>query len=416
MKDHVFVGFGFGPIQSGLFAKEAFDSGNFKRIVVADVDAKLVEAIRANNGTYYVNIAGATGVKIVQIDGIEILNPTVPADKAQLLEALTQATEIVTSLPSVKFFENGSDSSVAALIAHGLTNSKAPGTIIYTAENNNHAAEILQEALEKRIGSLKSKPVQVLNTVIGKMSQVVTDPALIKQLNVKRMAEGIDRAFLVEEFNRILVTRTKIANFAPGIKVFIEKDDLLPYEEAKLYGHNAIHAVLAYLGASVGYTYMTQLKDDQALMKIAREAFINESGAALIKKYAKLNDDLFTPAGYQLYADDLLVRMTNPYLNDTIDRAGRDPVRKLGYDDRIFGTMHVALEYGVKPANIAKGALAGLRSLLAAPDVNAIPENLRFNPKLLTAAQIADVCNWLWIQKRGPRADELIKLVQAANS
>ncbi len=57
MAEHIFVGFGFGPIQGGLFAKEAFQSGNFARIVAAEVDAQLVDAVRANNGSYYVNIA-----------------------------------------------------------------------------------------------------------------------------------------------------------------------------------------------------------------------------------------------------------------------------------------------------------------------------------------------------------------------
>ena len=52
MVEHVFTGFGFGPIQGGLFAKEAFESGNFARIVVAEIDAELVGAVKANNGSY----------------------------------------------------------------------------------------------------------------------------------------------------------------------------------------------------------------------------------------------------------------------------------------------------------------------------------------------------------------------------
>ena len=59
MTEHQFVGIGFGPIQGGLFAKEAFQSGNFVRIVVAEVDAELVDAVSANNGSYYVNVAKA---------------------------------------------------------------------------------------------------------------------------------------------------------------------------------------------------------------------------------------------------------------------------------------------------------------------------------------------------------------------
>ena len=65
-------------------------------------------------------------------------------------------------------------------------------------------------------------------------------------------------------------------------------------------------------------------------MTLARDAFVNESGRALIDKYNSLGDELFTEAGYRHYAEDLLERMTNPFLGDTVTRAGRDVIRKLG--------------------------------------------------------------------------------------
>lgn len=362
MDKHVFVGFGFGPIQSGLFASEAFKSGNFSRIVIAEIDRNLVDAVRSNKGSYYVNIASGSGISADKISCIEMFNPTVEADRAELLNALSQATEIVTSLPSVNFYDMG-ENSVASLIKMGLENSIAPGTTIYTAENNNHAAEILEE----KIGTFKN--VQYLNTVIGKMSQVLNDAYEIEEKKLARIAPGFDRAFLVEEFNKILVTKSNIEGFEPGIKVFLEKEDLMPFEEAKLFGHNAIHALLAYLGAAKGYTKMAQLKDDIELMQIARDAFIKESGVALIKKYASLNDELFTESGYKAYADDLLERMTNPYLSDPIERAARDPRRKLGVNDRLFGTMQLALKYGIEPVNMAKGAAAAVKYLAKAEGV-----------------------------------------------
>ena len=88
MTEHVFAGFGFGPIQGGLFAKEAFESGNFARIVVAEIDAELVDAVRANNGSYYVNVARADGIEALQIDNVELLNPNVEEDKRVLLEGI----------------------------------------------------------------------------------------------------------------------------------------------------------------------------------------------------------------------------------------------------------------------------------------------------------------------------------------
>jgi len=417
MTEHIFTGFGFGPIQGGLFVKEAFQSGNFTRIVAAEIDDCLVDAVRANNGSYYINVAKADGIETVQIDNVELLNPNVAADKKILLDVLAQSTEITTCLPSVNFYESGGANSVASLIADGLKKSTAKATIIYTAENYNQAAEFLEKAVTKKISTLSDKPVQFLNTVIGKMSRVVTDPAEVAELKLKTIVPGINRAFLVEQFNRILVSRARISDFKPGIKIFIEKDDLLPFEEAKLYGHNAIHSLLGFIAAVKGYTKMTEIKNDRHVMQIGRAAFFQECGATLIKKYAYLGDELFTEAGFKVSAEDLLKRMTNPYLEDTVARVVRDAVRKLGMNGRIFGTMQLALEYGIKPRNMALGAMSGIAALLEAADENNLPGDLRFGDwRKLDDSKIEKIINWLWTGQTSKYADQLIKYVQNARS
>ncbi|MBW8039782.1 MAG: hypothetical protein FVQ85_07260 [Planctomycetes bacterium] len=436
MAEHQFVGFGFGPIQGGLFAKEAFQSGNFTRIVVAEVDPALVNAVRANKGKYYINVAKSDGIKVLKVNNVVLLNPNVAGDKQILLEVLAESTEIATCLPSVDFYESGADNSAVSLISQGLKNSKAQATIIYTSENNNHAAEILERAVAKKIGSLAQKPVHFLNTVVGKMSRVVTTPAEIIERKLKTITPGINRAFLVEQFNRILVGRTQIADFKPGIEVFIEKDDLLPFEEAKLFGHNAIHTLLGFIGQVRGATSMSELKDDESVMQIARSAFLNECGAALVKKYANLGEELFTEAGIKGYAEDLLERITNPYLADTVARAGRDAVRKLSINGRIFGTMNLALEYGIEPNNMALAAFAGIAVLQEKAKEYNLPMNLCFGDwRKLNDDRIEKIINWLWKGQTAPirnsingqhaakakisngansRAQQLIKYVQNA--
>jgi len=418
MAEHVFTGFGFGPIQGGLFAKEAFQSGKFNRIAVAEIDAELVNAVRANKGSYYVNVARNDGIETLQIDDVELLNPNVTADRRILLEALTQSTEIVTCLPSVNFYQTGGSNSVVSLIAEGLKNRTAESTIIYTAENNNHAAEILGKAVSEKFTTLSLERIQFLNTVIGKMSRVVTDPVEISDMRLKTIAPGLERAFLVEQFNRILVSRIRIADFKPGIEVFIEKDDLLPFEEAKLYGHNAIHSVLGFLGGVIGVKSMTELKDNKLIIQIGREVFLKESGAALIKKYSHLGEELFTESGYKDYADDLLKRMTNPYLGDTIVRVTRDAVRKLELNGRIFGTMQLALEYGIEPKNMALGALAGITLLLDKAEEYCLPDELRLKDWLkMEHGQVEQILNWLWGGRRCKYAGQIIdSLIKAKNN
>ena len=417
MSEHILTGFGFGPIQAGLFAKEAFQSGNFARIVVAEIDAELVEAIRANKGSYHVNVAKADGIEALKVDNVELLDPNVEADRKTLLEALPQSTEIATCLPSVSFYEAGRANSVASLITEGLEHNNATGTIVYAAENNNHAAEILEKAVGQRIGGQIPQNARFLNTVIGKMSRVVTDPVEIADSGLKTIAPGLERAFLVEQFNRILVSRTQIPDFKPGIEVFIEKDDLLPFEEAKLYGHNAVHSLLGFISAVKGYTSMAELKDDRAVMQVGRAAVLQESGAALVRKYAHLDDELFTEAGFANCAEDLLERMTNPYLGDTVARVVRDAVRKLRIDGRIFGTMRLALEHGIEPKNMALGAMAGIVVLLKNAEENGLPDDIRFGDwQDLNDIKIERVTNWLWTGQEIGCAEQIIRCIRKAGS
>lgn len=364
-----FVGFGFGAIQAGLFLYEAHASRRFDRLVVAEVQPEVVGAVRKAGGRYRVNIATAQGVEIKDIPGITILNPSDPADRAALVAAVADADEMATALPSVRFYETGDSASVVSVLADGLARRRAQGearhSIIYAAENHNHAAEILEAHLCRSL--MVTAPVlrtclQCLNTVIGKMSGIVADEAQIADQGLARLAGDTGRCVLVEAFNHILITRIAWDDFQRGIPIFIEKDDLLPFEEAKLYGHNATHALMGYLARTQGYDTIAAVRADARIVDLARTAFLHESGAALIRKYHGV-DPLFTEAGYRNYAEDLLERMMNPNLRDLVERVVRDPRRKLGWDDRLVGTMRLALGQGITPKNYALGARAALAML-----------------------------------------------------
>jgi len=362
MKKSTYVGFGFGAIQSGLLLYEAFQSGKFSRLVVAEVVPEVVDAVRTAKG-YFLNIATDGGIQQHFVEGIEIYNPSVPEDAAKLVDALAEAQEIGTALPSVDFFTRGAP-SVADLLRTAfvkkMNQPDFPNAVVYTSENNNHAAEVLEGA----VGLGLTDRVQFLNTVVGKMSGVVVNEKQISKDGLARATPTGSRAFLVEEFNRILIDKINLPGFQRGIGVFEEKDDLLPFEEAKLYGHNAVHALMGYLAHEKGCRYMSDVTEFPAILEMAHAAFINESGAALVKKYEGL-DPLFSEEGFRAYAEDLLTRMMNPHLQDQVERVIRDPDRKLGWNDRLVGTMRLVLGQGIRPENFAEGAKAALRYLSA---------------------------------------------------
>jgi len=370
-----FVGFGFGPIQAGLFLYEAFRSGGFGRLVVAEVAPDLVQAVRKAGGRFSVNIAHSDRIEREQIGRVDIEDPDSRSGQVRLVDAIAEAEEIATAVPSVEFYTSPSPSSIHRLLAEGLRRKAATRgrqAIVYAAENHNHAAEILEakvmECIPENERDGVSSRVRFLNTVIGKMSGVVSDPEEIRLQGLATVTPGGQRAFLVEAFNRILISRIRFPRsgdeppFERGVKVFEEKDDLLPFEEAKLYGHNSTHALAAYVGAVRGVQRIADLSKYPDLLAFLRAAFIQESGEALVRKHAG-RDRLFTHEGYREYADDLLARMVSPFLSDTVERVGRDPQRKLGWDDRLAGTVRVALEQGIRPRRYAFGAAAALAAL-----------------------------------------------------
>jgi mannitol-1-phosphate 5-dehydrogenase len=369
-----FVGFGFGPIQAGLFLAEAHLSNNFRRLVVAEVVPSVVDAVRAA-GAFTVNIGYADHIAALTVAPVEIYSPLVAADRAALVEAVAAAGEIATALPSVDFYARGGAESVAAILAAGLARKAATGgplAVVYAAENHTHAARLLETAVLAQtppaVRDAVHRRVQFLDTIIGKMSGAPEEMADLAEL-----APGLGRAYLVEAFNRILIDQIARGNegtsdvardpawraYRRGIEVFVEKDDLAPFAEAKLYGHNAGHALAAYLAHVLGLTRIDQLRQRPDLLGFITQAMVEESGAGLLARYAD-SDPLFTPAGFAAYAQDLMTRMVNPFVRDTVARVGRDPRRKLGWDDRLVGAMRRARQAGVTPRRYAWGVAAAL--------------------------------------------------------
>jgi mannitol-1-phosphate 5-dehydrogenase len=387
------VGLGFGAIQAGLFVYEAQRTGAYAPPLVVDVRADLVAGIRAADGRCQVNIARADRIDVADIGPLVIEDPSVAADRERIVTAISEADELSVALPSVAFYRSASPGSPHLLVARALARRTTPKPlIVYCAENHRSAATLLEAAVREAFEDGKSDLVQTrtrfADTVIGKMSGVVTDGATIEALGLSAVAPGLPWAFLVEEYDRILVSRLDsvgtpadaptddrpsgrtderpsgrdAAPLHPGLPVLREVDDLTPFEDAKLLGHNATHALAGFLGTLLDLRLVADLVGVPGAMAFLRSAFIEESGAALLARHAGA-DDLFTPTGYAAFADDLLARMVNPYLADTIERAARDPRRKLAWDDRLVGLVRLGISEGVAMPRFAMGVAAGLEIL-----------------------------------------------------
>lgn len=370
--DRRLVVFGFGPIGAGLFVHEAFLEGSYAPPVVVDVQPSLIEGLRANHGQYLLNVAMADGIATHDVGPVVPLNPLVPRDRDGIVAAVAAADVAATCLPGTAFYGRGTGTSPAQLLAEGLTGRRRPEQLVlYAAENAVNAAGILVAVVEAAY-RLDPTRLDARDTVIGKMSGIQTDPAVIGELGLATLTPAHPSAMLVEAFDAILVSQPAASHGAasangasaeaPGFPTFHAVPDLEPFEFAKLYGHNATHALGAFLGVHLGLDLFADLTRVDGALQLLADAFVLESGAALVRRFGGV-DPLFTDEGYRAYATDLLARMTNPYLHDTIERAARDPLRKLAWDDRLVGTMRVCLRAGVEPQRYALGLAAGLAIL-----------------------------------------------------
>ena len=359
-----FVGFGFGAIQAGLFLPEVQNSENFDRVVVSEINASLVGAVRACAGEYFCNIAESDQVRKIQVKGIEIYNPLVEEDCRSLIEAIGQASELCTALPSFQLYDQ-EPAPVAQLLAEGLKQKRLdlsrPPAVVYAAENDSRAAKRLEAACLGYAPDGFANRVAFSETVIGKMCSIVTDPDRIQKESLSPINGQCPRAILVEAFNDVFVDESTPPGFVRGLDQFHPKPDLHPFATAKFFGQNATHATLGYLAEEVGLEYMSDLAKHPQLIDRGLRAYIKEVGKGLCHEYGEGGELLFTEHGFAANAALAVKRMLNPLLADPVARVTRDPVRKLGWEDRLIGAIRIAQKAGVEPVVLLAAARLALQ-------------------------------------------------------
>ncbi len=68
----------------------------------------------------------------------------------------------------------------------------------------------------------------------------------------------------------------------------------------------------------------------------------------------------FSPDAQQAYVEKILTRFANPYLPDTVDRVGRQPLRKLSRKERLIGPAAELAALGERPTYLLATVAAAL--------------------------------------------------------
>lgn len=329
------IQFGAGNIGRGFIGKLLSQSGY--KVYFADVNKELIEGMNTRN-EYTVEVVGEKKEEITVKNVAGIMS----TDEG-IIDLIAKADIITTAVgPTVL-------SIISKTLAKGLekrmeADNTSPLNII-ACENMIKASTFLKEEIEKYLAK----------EAFGFVEKNIGFPNSAVDRIVPPMEDGSDALKVrVEEFKEWIVDETLFKGEIPEIEGMQLTDNLMAFVERKLFTLNTGHAITAYLGVLKGYDTIKESIEDQGIEEIVKSA-MKESGEVLIKRYG------FEREAHYKYIDKILGRFKNPYLKDEVKRVGRQPLRKLSFNDRLIKPLRGTLEYATLNDNLVYGIAAALK-------------------------------------------------------
>ena len=324
--------FGGGNIGRGFIGKILAEAGY--EVVFADINMTVIDRLNQDHG-YTVHVVGEGVDQHETVKNVRGINS---GDEAAVTAEISDATLVTTAVgpPVLEILAPLLARSLAARYRAG----GAPLNII-ACENMVRGSSFLKEKVLTAAGD----DAALIDANTG-----FVDCAVDRIVPPVRGGDADPLAVTVEVFSEWIVDSTQFKGAVPAIAGMIATDKLMAFIERKLFTLNTGHTALAYFGQLAGKKTVGEAMQDDAVRQAA-EAVMKESGAVLIRRYA------FDPAAHRAYIDKILKRFANPYLHDDIDRVARQPLRKLGAQERFIKPLNGMLEYDL-PHNATVRAIA----------------------------------------------------------
>ncbi len=324
------VQFGAGGIGRGFLGQLLSESGY--EVVFVDVDADLVDALN-KRASYPLQLVGDRD-ETLTISNISALR----ADQTEaVVQALSRA-EFICTASGVRALP-----SISELLALGLQKrreNQAPPVNIVICENLKQAAQYLRELLQDQPNC---PPSDYLDESVGFVQAVV---ARMVPVRTPEMLAKDPLLVIAEAYPFLPIDAAAIRGNVPPVTGLIPAGDFQGYVERKLYVHNAMHAMCAYMGYTAGLEYVWQAASDSQIQQR-----VLESMSAVCKVLAKKRNLESVGLAENVY--DILRRFRCQALGDTIQRVGSDPIRKLsGPSGRLIGPARLCLSQDTIPEGI----------------------------------------------------------------
>jgi mannitol-1-phosphate 5-dehydrogenase len=376
------VHFGAGNIGRGFVGLILHEAGY--EVVFADVNAELIGHLDAAE-SYRVTEVGPHA-RDWTVTGFRAIDSA--ADGESLIREIATADIVTTAVgPNILRF-------VAPAIAAGLRARSADlGPVaVMACENAINATDTLRAEIEK---ALVEEPDAVGRAIFA-------NTAVDRIVPNQDPAAGLD--VTVEDFSEWVVERGPFGDAVPEIAGATFVDDLAPYIERKLFTVNTGHATVAYHGYARGAVSQS---DAMAIPEVADEVrqVLEETSALLVAKHG------LDEAEQAAYREKNLARFANAALADTVERVGRQPLRKLSREERFVGPASQLAERGLRHDALVRAMGQALRF-----DPAGDPQALELQELLQTDTATDLVRRVTGLDDQHPLTADLVALVDAAQA
>jgi mannitol-1-phosphate 5-dehydrogenase len=320
--------FGAGKIARGFIGHLLYLSK--VPFILVDVNEPLIEELNQRK-SYHVHVMGNhdKDVEITDFKGI------LCSDFKQIADEWQDAAIAFTSVGGKNLSELGK------VIAEAFIQRCQKGVIhqpfnIVTCENWQEPAEELRTAIHSHLPEFYA---ELFDRWVG-ISEAVVMRSGVEPTQDKMRLDSL--CVYVSDYWELPINKQKFKGELLSINGLRYLDQFAGFLERKFYTYNAANGTVAYLGYLRKHQHIFEAASDPKIVEVL-DAVYQETGKALIAKHGVAADDQIA------FAISSKRKLQDRNIIDFVERNARDPIRKLGYDDRLVGSARIAMQYGIEP-------------------------------------------------------------------
>ncbi len=367
-KKRIFAIHGGGNIGLGLMA-DVVSQSPFEYKVIATSNDKFLNNLINSTHQLWLQHGTSTNIKVTRVKNVSMIS----REEKDIEQLYVSANILAICLTP------GVLASSAKNIAKGLLaryKKDGSGLKILVLMNIPKCEQFVQEKVSKELLLLTDSPdevatilskIQFIPTVVDRIVNKITFDVLKKQLKRQLVScmsyDFIDGAkTLSKQVDIILESPDKLSeaiakfnlkfnlyNAEDNFALYIPKTlpeslrfpaaqavkDLGQLEAIKNKYINGPHAIIAWLGALLGYTTIAEAINHPGMIQLIEKMMEKEIGPVLRTAYPDISVDELE------FLKNLFFERCKASMDDTVVRVGRDPMRKLDTGGRIRGTIEL---------------------------------------------------------------------------